>query len=118
MEKYIVKTELPDAKIGTEVLWDEVAEAYYYVSDSICPTQKHYLSIDQVKCGEKYFCKAVEYPEYYAFHYPVFSRSEILKILNEIYSERISSTTREIYNFQVSLRKLGLEKAHKVLDKK
>lgn len=124
MEKYIVKTELPDAKVGTEVLWDESTEAYYYLNDSILPTQKHYLSKEQVVCGGKYFCKAIEYPEYYAFMYPLFSRNEVLTIMREAFPNRSCSgmfnvnVSKEMYKFQELLRTVGLDKAHKILDKK
>ena len=124
MEKYIVKTELPDAKVGTEVLWDESTEAYYYLSDSILPTQKHYLSKEQVICKGRYFCKAIEYPEYYAFIYPLFSRKEVLEIMREAFPNRSysgmfhTSASKEMDKFQALLRTVGLDKTYKVLNKK
>lgn len=94
MEKYIVIKKLPDAKVGTEVNWDENENCFWYnKSGWTSPNDKNYLSAEQVTQSYEYFCLADKYPEYYAFNYPVYSINEILKLVNEYFPVTIHQHT-------------------------
>jgi hypothetical protein len=122
MEKYILIKELPDASVGTEVIWDEPANAFYYQKGCfISPYSRNYLSAGQVTQNQEYFCKAVEYPEYFAYNNPVYSREEILKLLNGVFPNKIVdflSVSPQLKRFEDALRELGKIKAEKILNKK
>lgn len=110
-ENYIVIKELPDACVGTVVIWDESANCFYYEKNCwVSPHQKAYLTAGQVTQTPEYFCKAKEYPEYYAYKYPVFSREDILNLL-----EKHALTRSICYKFEVELRELGKTKAEQII---
>jgi len=122
MEKYIIIKELPDASVGTEVIWDESANAFYYEKGCyVSPHKRNYLSAGQVTQTPEYFCKAQEYPEYYAYKSPVYSREEILKLLKDSFPNKSMSgdynisASKELRKFEQSLRELGKSNAEKIL---
>lgn len=121
MEKYIVVKKLPDASIGTEVIWSEESNCFYYekkLNGILCI---NYLSYEEVTENNEFFCKANEYPEYYAYKFPVYSREEILGLLKDsfpnksISGEYNISASREIRQFETSLRELGKLKAEVII---
>lgn len=122
MDKYIVIKELPDASVGTEVIWDESANVFYYEKGCwVSPHKRNYLSAGQVTQTPEYFCKAEEYPEYYAYKYPVYSREEILKLLNESFPNKSMSgkynvsASEELMLFEEKLRNLGKSNAERIM---
>lgn len=125
MDKYIIIKELPDASVGTEVIWDESANAFYYEKECfISPHKRNYLSVEQVTQKPEYFCKAQEYPEYYAYKYPVYSGEEILKLLKDSFPNKLiggaykTSASKQLRTFEEGLRKLGKSNAERILIKK
>ncbi len=121
MEKYIVIKELPDAHVGTEVIWDEYDNNFYYEKSCyVSPHSRNYLSAGQVTQSPEYFCKAEEYPEYYTYHFPVYSRGEIIKLIKECFPNKIISNeliSREMKIFEDKLRELGKYNAEKIIKK-
>lgn len=123
MTNYIVIKELPDASVGTEVIWDESANAFYYEKCCwVSPHRRNYLSAGQVTQTPEYFCKAIEYPEYYAYKFPVYNREEILRLLIECFPSRNVSNgsynltvSNEIQLFERKLRELGRANAEKIM---
>jgi len=112
MEKYIIIKELPDASVGTEVIWDEESNAFYYEKGCwVSPHNRNYLSAGQVTQTPEYFCKAQDYPEYYAYHYPVYSRKEVLELLKDKLTSRDQM-------FKERLRNLGKSNAELILSQK
>ncbi len=127
MEKYIVIKELPDAIVGTEVNWDESANAFWYKKGCyVTPHDKSFLTAGQVMQTPEYFCKANEYPEYFAYKYPVYSRKEILSLIEECFpnqsmsndKDRRISASKEIQQFECKLRELGKCNAEMIMKKK
>jgi len=125
MEKYIVIKELPDANVGTEVNWDEIDNTFYYDKNGyVSPHQNNYLTAGQVTQSPEYFCRANEYPEYFAYKYPVYNREEILKLIKECFPNRsISgqfniSASKEIRHFEEKLRELGKINAENLIRKR
>ncbi len=58
MENYIVINELPDAHVGTKVIWDESANAFYYEkSVAVSPHFRNYLSAGTVTQTPEFFRK-------------------------------------------------------------
>lgn len=113
MEKYIVIKELPDAHVGTEVIWDEENNVFYYQKSGwVSPHPKNHLTPGQVTQTPEYFCRANEYPEYYAYHHPVYSRKEILDLVKECFCD--TSTTRK---FEKRLREIGKSNAEKMTNR-
>lgn len=122
MEKYIVVKKLPDASIGTEVIWSEGSNCFYYekkLNGILCT---NYLSYEEVTENNEFFCKANEYPEYYAYKFPVYSREEILGLLRDSFPHQYMSSgdfrisvSREIRQFETSLRELGKLKAEVII---
>jgi hypothetical protein len=124
MEKYIIVKELPDAAVGTEVIWDESQNAFYYEKKCwVSPYKRNHLSAGQVTQNPEYFCKAQEYPEYYAYKFPVYSREEIIKLLKDAFPNRSMSgeynsnisVSKEIRIFEELLRKLGKSNAERIM---
>lgn len=122
MEKYIIIKELPDANIGTEVIWDESSNAFYYEKSCyISPHKKNFLTAAQVTQTPKYFCKADEYPEYFAYKYPVYSREEILNLIKECFvNKRMTgqfeiSASKEIHQFENRLKEIGKFNAENII---
>ena len=121
MDKYIVIKELPDASVGTEVVWDENANAFYYEKDFWVSNKKNYLCAEQVTQTPEYFCKAEEYAEYYAYKNPVYSREEVLRLLTESFPNRSMSgeynvsASRELILFEEKLRNLGKSNAERIM---
>lgn len=122
MEKYIVIKKLPDANVGTEVNWNESENCFNYEkSDFISPNNKAYLTSAQVTQVPEYFCKANEYPEYFAYKYPVYNREEILKLVEECFpNKRFTgqfelSASKEIRDLDNKLRELGRINAEKLI---
>lgn len=115
MSNYIIIKELPDAYIGTEVIWDESANSYYYEKCGwVSPHQRNYLTMGQVTQTPEYFCKKEEYPDYFAYKNPVYSREEILSLINVCFGK----DTKDIYNFEKKLRELGIKNAELILKNK
>lgn len=117
MEKYIIIKELPDAPVGTEVIWDESTNAFYYEKSCyVTPHKRNYLSAGQVTQTPEYFCKEQEYPEYYAYKHPVYSIEEILELLKYAFpnSSKIS-TSKEFMSFKDLLRILGKSNAERII---
>ena len=115
MQKYIIIKELPDASVGTEVYWDLNINSYVYKKSAyVSPNDTNYLTAGQVTQNCDFFCKCDEYPEYYAYKYPVYSREEILGLLKDSFEKRTSS---QIMTFENKLRELGKLKAKKILNK-
>ena len=122
MDKYIIIKELPDAHVGTEVNWDENTNAFWYEKWCfVSPHQKNYLTAGQVTQTPEYFCKANEYPEYFAYKYPVYNREEILNLIKECFpNKRMSgqfeiSASKEIHQFESKLRELGKNNAETLI---
>lgn len=122
MDKYIVIKKLPDASVGTEVIWDENANAFYYKKNCwVSPHDKNYLSFRQVTQTPEYFCSERKHTEYFAYNYPVYSRKEILELLKECFPDKnISgsfnlSVSNEIHNFEIKLKDLGMRNAKKLM---
>lgn len=122
MEKYIVIKELPDASVGTEVNWDKSANAFWYKKGHfVSPYEKNFLTAEQVTQTPEYFCKADEYPEYFAYKYPVYNREEILNLIKECFPNRKItgefeiSASKEIYQFENRLREIGKSNAENLI---
>jgi len=125
MEKYIIIKQLPDANVGTEVNWNKNANTFWYKKNYyISPHEKNFLTVGQVTQTPEYFCKVDEYPEYFAYKYPVYNRKEILKLIKECFpNERINgqfeiSASKEIYEFEQRLRELGKTNAENLIKNK
>lgn len=124
MEKYIVIKELPDAPVGTEVNWDEDNNVFWYNKNVwIPPYKKNHLSAGQVTQNPEYFCEADKYPEYFAYKNPVFSKEEIINLLNESFPDQTIdggykiSPARELLHFKGKLNELGKVNAEKLIKK-
>ena len=122
MEDYKVIKELPDARVGVDVIWDEEKNCFFYEkSMHVTPFNKSYLTRGQVTQTPEYFCTAKEYPECYAFNYPVFSRKDILDIIKQSFPEKIMdghfkiSASSQLHNFEVLLRDIGFNNAKDIL---
>lgn len=122
MEKYIIIKELPDANIGTEVIWDETLNAFYYKKSCyISSYEKNILTVEQVTQTPAYFCKIDEYPEYFAYKYPVYSREEILNLIKECFvNKKLTgqfelSASKEIHQFENRLREIGKINAETII---
>lgn len=122
MEKYIIIKELPDANVGTEVNWDESANAFCYKKGCfVSPHEKSFLTAGQVTQTPEYFCKANEYPEYFAYKHPVYNREEILNLIKECFpNKRMSgqfeiSASKEIHLFENRLREIGKSNAENLI---
>ncbi len=125
MDKYIIIKELPDANVGTEVNWDESVNAFWYKKCCfVSQHEKSFLTTEQVTQTPEYFCKVDEYPEYFAYKYPVYNREEILNLIKECFpNKRVSgqfeiSASKEIYQFEHRLRELGKSNAEKLIRKR
>ena len=125
MEKYIIIKKLPDANVGTEVNWDESVNAFWYKKECyISSHEKSFLTAEQVTQTPEYFCKANEYPEYFAYKYPVYSREDILNLIEECFpNKRMSgqfeiSASKEIHQFKNKLRELGKSNAKILIQRK
>ncbi len=124
-EKYIVIVELPDAHIGTEVIWDENKNHYYYNKSSyVSPDNKNYLTAGQVTQSPKFFKKASEYAEHYAYHEPTYSRKDVLDLIKTVFPNNATNTDnqreyvirQELDRFNKELREMGRVKAEKLLN--
>ena len=69
----------------------------------------------QVENNSEYFCKANEFPEYYAYNNPIFSRKEVLEIFEKCFDEN-NRCKKQIFSDE--LRNLGKINAEKILNKK
>jgi hypothetical protein len=126
MKKHIVIKELPDACVGTEVIWDKDANAFWYEKTGhVSPHQKNYLTAGQVTQTPEYFCDANEYPEYFAYNNPVYSRKEMLDLIKECFpnnsmrsSHGYISASQELHKFENELRKLGKLNAENIIKKR
>lgn len=120
---YIVIKQLPDADVGTEVKWSEEENLFYYDKTAwISPHNKNYLSKGQVMENPEYFCPAGQYPEYYGYKNPIYSREEILNLLSNCFPNKTIlgdqfniSVLKEIECFKSGLKKLGIENAKNIL---
>jgi len=122
MDTYIVIKQLPDADVGTKVNWDKNANVFYYKKSCfVSPHKKSYLTAGQVTQTPEYFCKIDEYSEYFAYKYPVYSREEILNLVEECFpNKRISgefeiSSSKEIHHFKERLKEIGKFNAEKII---
>ena len=125
MKKHIVIKELPDANIGTEVIWDETQNCFYYEKSAyVSPYNRTFLTAGQVTQTPKFFCAVENHPEYFAFNNPVYSRKEVLDILKQSFPNRqfsgefSISASKQINDFETLLRKIGIENAKTLLLKK
>jgi len=123
-ETYIVVKELPDANIGTKVLWDDAKCLYYYKKNAyVAPNDTAFLTAGQVTQTPEFFCKETKYPENFAYKNPVYSRKEILNLIKECFPDRsISgsfniSASKELYLFEDKLRALGKKNAETIIKK-
>lgn len=123
---YIVIKDLPDAKIGTKVYWNRDMEYYCYEKD-IKVEPNHTLSFlnrEEVEKNREYFCKAEEYPEYYAWRHPVYSRGEVYNLIKECFPNRkfsgsfSLSAAEELQRFDKRLREKGKQNAEEILENK
>jgi hypothetical protein len=118
MKTYIVIKELPDAYVGTEVLWDENGNYYYYQKNAhVSPHDRTFLTKEQVTKNAEHFYEAENYPSYYTWHYPVYSRKEICELVEKCFPNYIvsgegfrKSVAEEIRRFEQELRALGNKK--------
>lgn len=112
-QKYVVIKKLPDADVGIEVIWDETNNCYYYEKSAhVSPNDKSYLTAGQVTQTPEFFCKAIEYAEYYGYHFPVLSRKEVLNLLDSHYNK---TNTPERRCFETDLRELAKINAEKLI---
>jgi len=113
MDDYVVIGKLPDADVGTVVKWNQAGKYFWYNRNNY-PTAHDvtYLNQDQVENNKKIFCKANQYPEYYAYHNPVYSRKDILELIG-VFSFKNST---EAHTFNEELRELGKENAEKLIE--
>ena len=121
MEDYLIIKALPDAEVGTRVIWDKFNNNYYYLKDVyVSPNDKTFLTAGQVTQTPEFFSKVKDYPESYAYHNPVFSREEILGLLKKYFPNRKLSgqfdisASIQIQEFQDELRKLGKLNAERI----
>jgi hypothetical protein len=128
MENYIIIRELPDASVGTEVIWDGLKNYFYYKKSAfVSPNATTFLTAGQVTQNPLFFCKATEYPEHYAYKYPVYSREEILSLVKECFPNRRLngfcggvyevSAAKEVRLFELKLREIGKINAQKLIKK-
>jgi len=62
MENYILLKGLPDAKAGTEVIWSEDRNAFYYSKDAyVSPNSINYLTAGQVTQSPEWFAPMSDY---------------------------------------------------------
>jgi len=114
MGKYIVIKELPDANVGTEVNWEEGKNCYSYKKCAhVSPFDKTYLTAGQVTQTSEFFTKAEDFPEYYGYHNPVFSRKNVIEILKDF-----DISTKVAHEIDVKLRVRAKVHATTILDKK
>ncbi len=67
MQTYVVIKELPDARVGTKVSWDENEELYCYNKSAYCaPHDKSYLTKGQVIGMDEYFKPYKPYDDFLA----------------------------------------------------
>ena len=123
-DNYIVIKELPDASVGTKVIWEDGKNVYSYEKSSyVSPYDVNVLTDGQVTQNPEYFTKEKNYPEYYAFHNPVYNRNEILDLIKEYFPGRNidgcfnSTASNHIYRFETKLKNLGVINAKKILEK-
>lgn len=126
--KYIVIKELPDASVGTEVIWDDEIGAFVYSKkDIINQVTKNYLTFDAVTKNTDFFCKVDIYPDYYAWNYPILSRFEINNLIDQCFIDKVFSdgngkfrisASRELNKFKEKLRELGKTKAEIMIKNK
>jgi len=124
MVNYIVIKNLPDACVGTDVMWDTSANSYYYKKSAyVSPNDTTFLTAGQVTQNPEFFCKDVDYPEYFAYKHPVYNREEIISLIEECFPDkRMSgdyqiSASNEIELFRKKLRELGKTNAKKIINK-
>jgi hypothetical protein len=118
METYIVIKNLPDAQVGTEVHWNSYKNFYCYKKSSfVYPNDTTFLTEAQVTQTPEFFCRAIEYPEYFAYKHPVYSREEIIALIKECFPKITMSgqfelsASKEIKFFEEKLRELGKKNA-------
>lgn len=68
MKKYKLLKSLPDAYVGTEIVWDERANAYYYDKCvSVSPYFRNFLASSTVEQSPEWFKEIVdEYPLFFS----------------------------------------------------
>lgn len=122
MENYIVIKKLPDAEVGVKVNWCETKKCFKYKkSEYIPPNDTTYLTFEQVTQNIDYFCKAKEFPDYYAYEYPTYSRKEIDILIEECFpNKRLSgqfeiSASTQLQRFCHRLREIGKINAEKII---
>jgi len=118
-QNYVVIKQLPDANIGTHVIWSEAENCYkYFKSAYVSPNDITYLTAGQVTQTPEFFCKAIEYPEYYGYHFPVLSRGEVLELVKKYLigdkDEVTYNKLESIHSFEVNLRDLAEKNAKKL----
>ena len=126
MENYVVIKELPDAHVGTDVIWDEGKNHYTYQKSSyVSPASKNYLTAGQVTQTPAFFKKASEYSEYFAWDNPVYSRKEIYDLIKTTFeNSEFGTVNLNGHNFEIlltrfrnALREMGKNNAEKLLNK-
>jgi len=126
MEDYVVIRDLPDAKEGTMVFWHCEEEAFFYEKSNVAANgvKLNWLSKEQVIHGSIWFCKANDYPEYYAYHNPIFSRKDVLAILKTAFPEKrldgvySINASKQINTFEALLRNFGKDRAKEIIKNK
>jgi hypothetical protein len=116
-ETYIVIKKLPDADIGTEVIW--VNDGCYRYKKSQPYLAYAELTQAQVVNSTEFFAPADKYPEYYAYNEPTYNRREILDLVMQVKQVKSGkSLTTAWHNFEKDLRELGNANAEKILKNK
>lgn len=126
MENYVVIKRLPDADIGTGVIWDGAIQGYVYQRNTASTGYVDaILTKEQVVNNHDFFAKESEWPDYYSYHNPVFRRKDILDLINECFGDKSASgkgykisASKELYLFQQKLRELGDLKAKEYINDK
>jgi hypothetical protein len=121
MKKHIVIKNLPDADVGTEVIWDDINCMFKYKKKkNVGLIDTNYLNREDVLENTTFFCDADHYPEYYGFNYPVLSRKDVLDLFNDIFHSitHNTSVTHKRNSFEKALRALCKNKAEEILNNK
>lgn len=125
MQNYIVIKELPDANIGTKVIYNEEKNLYFYDKNSQVEGHnfQNYLTEFQVT-NMNFFCPESQYAEYFGYNNPVLSRFDVLELLKKHFKDGSTYSigercyNKEFHKFEEDLRELTRQKAEKTLNLK
>lgn len=113
MENYILIQELPDAHIGTNIIWDEKGNHYKYEKCVwISFNRYNYLTADIVTQNPKWFIPESKYWDTYIWHNPTYNRKEVCEVFDAMFDNTniniLSMSTNDIkQKFASDLRQLG-----------